>query len=377
MPRLSCFFAIYTDGSAPADAFRAPANTDVFLGEMATLVLPGPDDELFGPHATLLPRFTPRRGFLLGLSREVKGQAGTFFSDARRVFIDATHGLNGFGLDVLRLWPFPLANAEEALPDDPLAEDLFSVGFTEMGEHGFRAETFGFAKLGQRELSFEFQGRALLEEAALMCGHLADWLLEHGKRVEHAQSMAYGFDRLSFFAAEGEAGGPFRGWHPPIIQKLLPASIFEGVGVLEVRAIPEGSPDERHDLTLPLTRSMEQRLLLEELDLTGDSPHAGATAQVKGFISELKSLVALREEPHASKDSGWRFTSTVEGDSGESGVATLATVVRRAPEILRYLALPHGTRLEWDADGALTMDLSKARHEDDELDEALDDDELV
>lgn len=374
MPRLSCFFAIYTDGSAPAEAFRAPANTDVFLGEMATLELPGTDDELFGPHAALLSRFKPKRGFLLGMSREVNGKAGAFFADAREVLAQATLGLTGFGLDVLRLWPFPLALIDEALPEEPLAEDLFSVGFTEMGEHGFRAETFGFAKLGQRELSFEFKGRALLEEAALMCGHLADWLLEHGKRVEHGQLMAYGFDNLSFFAAEGQAGGPFRGWHPPLIQKLVPASLFPGVGVLEVMALPEGPHEPLDDLTLPLTRSMEQRLLLEDLDLTGDSPHASSTAQVKGFISQLSQLVAVREEPQASKDSGWRFTSTVAGDSGENGVTTLGVVVRRAPEILRYLALPHGTRLEWDADGTLAMDLSKARQEDDELDDEPDDD---
>lgn len=372
MPRLSCFFAIYTDGSALADAFPAPANTDVYLGEMETIDLPAPGDELFGPHAALLSRFKPKRGYLLGLTREVKGASSSFFADARRVLIEATRGVNGFALDVLRLWPFPLANLDEALPEDPLAEDLFSVGFTEMGEHGYRAETFGFAKLGQRELSFEFKGRALLEEAALMCGHLADWLLEHGRRVDHGQSMSYGFDRITFFAAEGDAGGPFRGWHPPLIQKLLPASVFEGVGVLEVMASPEGAADEQHDLTLTLQRSLDQRLLLEELDLTGDSPHASSTAQVKGFITALSHLSAVREEPHASKDSGWRFTSRAEGDSGENGVTTLSEVVRRVPGLLRFLALPHGTRLEWDADGALKMDLSKARHEDDELD-ALDD----
>lgn len=373
MPRLSCFFAIYTDGAALAEALPTPPGTDVFLGEMETVALPGPADELFGPHAALLTRFKPKRGFLLGLTREVKGPAGDFFSDARAVLVEATRGVTGYGLDVLRLWPFPLALADQALPEEPLAEDLFSVGFTEMGEHGFRAETFGFAKLGQRELSFEFKGRELLEEAALMCGHLADWLLEHGRRVEHGQSMAYGFDRLTFFAAEGNAGGPFRGWHPPIIQKLLPASLFEGVGVLEVMALPEGAPDEKHDLTVPLRRSLDQRLLLEELDVAGDSPHATTTAQVKGFISQLKDLVATREEPHASKDSGWRFTSVVEGDSGENGMMTLGVVVRRAPELLRYLALPHGVRLEWDSDGVLSMDLSRARHDDDDLDDAPDD----
>ncbi|MEW5740392.1 MAG: DUF2185 domain-containing protein [Myxococcota bacterium] len=374
MPKLSCFFAIYTDGSGLVDAFRAPPNTDVFLGEMERVELPTAHDELFGPHATLLTRFKPKRGFLLAITREVRGPAETFFADARQVLLQATEGATGFGLDVLRLWPFPLATAEEALPEEPLAEDLFSVGFTEMGEHGYRAETFGLAKLGQRELSFEFRGKGLLEEAALMCGHLTDWLMEHGRRVEHGQSMAYGFDRLTFFAAEGDAGGPFRGWHPPVIQRLLPPSLFEGVGVLEVLAVPEGAPEgEEHDLTLTLQRSLDQRLLLEELDLTGDSPHATSTAQVKGFVTQLQSLVAVREEPHASKDSGWRFTSVAEGDSGENGVTTLGVVVRRAPELLRYLALPHGVRLEWDKYGKLNLDLSKARHEDDDFDDELDD----
>lgn len=370
MPILRAYFALYTDGAEPSDALPAMPGTDVFLGEMGQVVLPGPNDELFGPHAHLLQRYKPRRGFLLGFQREVRGRATGFFEDVRRAVLAATQGLTGYGLDVLRLWPFPLAEVEDALPEEPLAEDLFAVGFTEMGEHGFRAETLGFAKLGQRELSFEFKGRALLEEAALMCGHLADWLLEHGRRVEHGQSMAYGFDRLTFFSAEGQAGGPFRGWHPPLVQKLLPAELFPGVGVLEVLALPAGVPEARHDLTVPLERSLAQRLLLEELDLTGDAPNASMTAQVKGFVTELANLVAWRDEPHSSRDSGWHFRSTVEGDSGENGVMALADVARRAPEVIRFLALPHGIKLTWDEEGRLAIDRSRVEIDDEaELDE--------
>jgi hypothetical protein len=278
--------------------------------------------------------------------------------------LEATHGVQGVGFDVLRLWPFPLASADEALPDELLAEDLFSVGYTEMGEHGFRAETFGLAKLGQRELSFEFQGSELLEEAALMCGHLADWLVDHGRRVEDGQSMAFGFDRLNFKAAEGtQAGGPFRGWHPTIIQKLLPEALFPGVGVLEVRSHPEGTT-ERHDVTGPLHRSLEQRLLLEELDVTGDSPHAQATARVWGAVRELNNLLMWREEHTGSKDSGWRFRTL--GVSAPEGVVTLHDLARHVPDIIRFLALPWGTRLEWGADGRLNVDASKVRHDDED-----------
>lgn len=363
MPTLSSFFAIYTDGESLHDSFPSPAGTDVFLAEMGTLTLPASKDELFGPHANIFQRVKPKRGFMLAFHCRSRVRAETFFNEVRTAVLRATVGIKGVGLDVLRLAPFPLQSAAEALPEDLLAEDLFSVGFTEMGDHGLRAETIGLSKLGQREITFEFSDRALLEEAALMCGHLADWLLDHNKRIVGGQSMSFGFDRLTFFSAEGEAGGPFRGWHPPLIQKLIPAELFEGVGVLEVHSSPPGNGALREDLTVPLRRAFEQRTLLEELDLSGDAPHSSATAQVKGFVTELKNLAATREESASSKDSGWRFRSTGEGDSG---VTTLADLARRAPELVRFLALPQGVKLTWNAAGVLDVDRSRVELDEDE-----------
>lgn len=326
---------------------------------MSSLILPGADDELFGPYANLFQRVKVKRCFLLGFRKTAPGRSDAFFREVRTAVLRATDGVIGLGLDILRLWPFPLESAGDALPEDFLAEDLFSVGFTEMGEHGLRAETVGLSKLGQREVTFEFTDPALIEEAALLCGHLADWLLEHNRRVVHGQSMAFGFDRLVFVSAEGAAGGPFRGWHPPLVQKLLPEELFPGVGVLEIHASAPGHDEVREDLTIALRRALEQRLLLEELDLTGDSPHASSTAQVKGFVTELKNLVAVREESVASKDSGWRFRSSVVGDSGEDGVRSLIDIARRAPELVRFLALPHGVKLTWNAEGNLSLDRSR------------------
>jgi len=375
LPTLRCCFVIYTDGGAPSDAFAPPpdVSTRVLLSELSELVMPTRSDELFGPHTQTFSRFTPKRAFLLSLSRTVSGGAGHFFGEARKVLLEVSAGLKGYGFDVLRLWPFPLQTAAEALPEEPLAEDLFSVGFTEMGEHGFRAETVGLSKLDQREISFEFKGRDVLEDAALMCGHLADWAMEHGHRVQHGRSMAYGFDRLTFFATEGDAGGPFRGWHPPLIQKLLPLEVFPGVGVLEVRAAGDGNGVEREPLTVALMRALEQRLVLEEFDLTGDSPFHSATARVRGFVHGLRSLIALRDEPNASKDSGWRFVSRTTHDGPAEGMMTLAELANRVPEIIRYLALPPGVRLEWDGEGRLKVDTSKAQSE---LDEDDTDDDL-
>ena len=369
MPTLRRYFAIYTNEGKPSDAVAASPETHVFLGEMGEVLHPASSDELFGPYASKFMQQKFKRGYLLGFSRDVKGPSSSFFSDVRTAFLAATKGVEGYAIDVLRLWPFPLELAGELLPDEPLAEDLFSVGFTEMGEHGYRAETFGLAHLSQREVSFEFHGKELIEEAALMTAHLADWVLEHGKRVDHGQSMAFGFDRIGFLAAEG--GSPpeaLRGWHPPLIQRLLPEALFPGVGALEVLTHPpDGAPVQ--DLTVPLQRALDQRLMLEELDVTGDSPHASNTAHLRGVVSGLRSLLAWRDEPTASKDSGWTFVSKVRGDSIDEGVTTLSEIIHRAPGILRYLALPPGMRLEWDEQGVLQVDASKAKLDETDFDE--------
>ncbi|MBL9038634.1 MAG: hypothetical protein JNG84_08990 [Archangium sp.] len=362
MPTLRCFFAIYTDGGSPTDSFDPPPGVDVFFGEMGEIFKPVNGDQLFGPHVGPFNRFKPKRGFLLGFSRTVRGPSTPFFVDVRQALLDAVDGVKGYSLDVLRLWPFPLSEAANALPDDPLPEDLFSVGFTDMGDHGYRAETFGLAKLGQREVSFAFQGKPLLDEAALMCGHLADWVMDHPARVEHGQSMAFGFERIVFHAAEGaDAGGPLRGWHPPVMQQLLPETIFPGVGALEVFAQLGEPRSERHDLTLPLQRALEQRLVLEEYDVTGDAPYAATTARVRGAVHELRSLSAWRTEPEKANDSGWSFSSRVVGDGLEPGVVSLGDLAHQMPDLVRFLALPPGVRMEWNADGALQVDTSKVQ----------------
>jgi hypothetical protein len=78
-----------------------------------------------------------------------------------------------------------------------------------------------------------------------------------------------------------------------------------------------------------------------------------------------------RDEVSDSKDSGWRFKSTLDGEHG-AGVQSLADVARRVPDVVRFLALPHGVRLTWNGSGVVDMDLSKT-HRDDEPD--LDDDD--
>lgn len=363
MATLRRYFAIYTNEGKPVDALVNLRHTHVFLGEMTEVLQPASADELFGPHVAKFLRQKFKHGYLLGFSREVRSGAGSFFSDVRKSLLTATKGLEGYAVDVLRLWPFPLELAAELIAEDPLAEDLFSVGFTEIGEQRYRAETFGLAHLCQREVSFEFRGKELLEEAALMTAHLTDWVLEHGRRVDHGQSMAFGFDRITFLAAEG--GSPqdvLRGWHPRLIQKLVPEALFPGVGALEVLSAPSESA-QTQDLTVPLRRALEQRLTLEELDVTGDSPHATNTANVRGVISGARSLVAWRDEPTASKDSGWSFMSRTASDAVEQKRVTLAQIIERAPDLIRYLALPPGVRLEWDEHGTLNVDLSKAKVE--------------
>ena len=369
MPLLSSFFAIYTDGHAPRADVIVPRGTELMLTQMDELVLPH-DVSLFGPHASELQRYRPRAGYLLALLRETKGSAGTFFADSQRILTEAVAGLTeGFGLDVLRLFPFPLANVRD-LPDDPFAEDLISVGFHEQGEHGFRAETFGLSKLGQREISFTFRGGELLEDAAILCSHLADYAMTQGRRVEHKQTMSFGFDKLLFLAAEGESHtGPFRGWHPPFMSRLLPERLFFGVGALTVMGYPRPTAAPQHDLTPVLHRALEQRLVLEEHDLTGESPHQSSTARACACLAGVAGMVAERREPQSQKESGWTFSCGKEHGPSELQGRPLEELALKVPEIMKYLALPPGCVLKFSEAGA-SVDTHRARR--DEPDELLD-----
>ena len=357
MPTLRSIFVIYTDGTA-ARAPEAPPGCEVVFRELRELIVPGPQDDLFGPNVAALRRFQPKRSFLLGVSRTVRGRAGAFFDQARVAVEQAARGSKGMGLDVLRLWPFSVGPSVPP-EEETLAEDIFSLGFREQGEHGFRAETFGLSKLDQREISFEFKGQELVEEAFLMVTQLVERLLEQGERVEPSQLLSFGFDRLTFLGPEGSSAKPFGAWHPPLIGRLLPEDLHRDLGVLEVRAQPfDGSAPSSRDLTACLTRSLDQRLLLEELDVTGDAPHGHATAAVKGTIAELKDVVATREQHVDRRDSGWRIEHTAAAP-GKATPVQLSEIAKLTPGIVRYLALPQGARLVWDGTGVLTIDTSR------------------
>lgn len=373
MPTLSSFFAIFTDGAVPKLDLVVPPGTSAQIEPIASIPPFTADDELFGPHHQAFLIGPRKAAWLLSVSREVKGSAGSFFADAHKLLLQATRGVPGWGIDVLRLWPFPLHKADE-LPDDPFAEDLFSVGFAEQGEHGFRAETVGLAKLGQRELTFEFNGKDLLEDAALLCAHLADWAMGQGRRVGHDQTMAYGFDRVLFRAIEGkEAGGPFRGWHPPVIQRLLPESRFLGVGVVQVYTFASSGNEATLDLSSTLRRALDQRTVLEVEGLTGESPHQSAIAEACACAGGTDGLRGTRHEPKSQKDSGWTFTCQKKHPTSDLGQLTLSSLAHRLPRILKYLALPPGCSVDFLANDAVVIDSRAARRdEDDDLDDTDD-----
>jgi hypothetical protein len=364
VPLLSSFFAIYTDGRAPRADVTVPRGIELSLTRMEELVTPH-DVSLFGPYAAEVQRYKPGVGYLLALLRETKGSAGTFFADAQRIFTETVEGLDGWGLDVLRLYPFPLPTSRD-LPEDPFAEDLISVGFHEQGEHGFRAETFGLVKLGQREVSFVFKGGELLEDAAILCSHLADYAMSQARRVEHRQTMSFGFDKLLFLAAEGEGStGSFRGWHPPFMSRLLPERLFYGVGALRVLGYARPTAEPTGDLTPVLHRALEQRMVLEEYDLTGESPHQSATAKMCSCAGGANGLRAERKEPQAQRESGWTFTCGKEHAPAELHTRTLEEVSVKVPEVMKYLALPPGVILKFTEAG-VEVDAHRAHRDEPE-----------
>ena len=102
-----------------------------------------------------------------------------------------------------------------------------------------------------------------------------------------AQIEALAAELLTFFAAEGDAGGPFRGWHPPLIQKLLPAEVFPGVGVLEVQTIEDAPNGTRAPLTMALMRALEQRLAAGDQPPRSGEPDAGRTHRVFPVVTSF------------------------------------------------------------------------------------------
>lgn len=366
LPTLSRFFVLYTrGGAAPRTQLPVPRGATLTLEPLAEVILPGTDTPLFGPHVqAFLGATAPDNAWLLSVRREVKGAAGSFFTDCQSSLREALRDLGpGFGLDVLRLWPFPFS-AVDSLPEDPFAEDLISVGFTERGAHGFRAETFGLASFGQRELSFAFEGQDLLEEATVLCAHLADYVMARGQRVDHGHAMSFGFDRLVFASPDGPGQGPFRGWHPPFIQKVLPPQQFSGVGVLEALCATGSTGSPQPDLTPALWRAFVQRTIVEREGLTGESPHQADSALACGCAASDAPLFGQRDEPGGSRQSGWTFQCKQGHPPELLGTVALGELARRLPSIIPYLALPPGCTVTW-AEGGVKVDSGRARRDDD------------
>ncbi len=344
MPTLSYYCLVYTDGRAPSEA--AAREADFLLTPLSDVPVPGPEVELFGPHALAVERGMPnvRAAWLLH-GRRVSRDADAFFALAHQVVARAVEGLDGWAVDVLKLWPFPLGAARE-LPEEPLAEDLFSVAIYERGGDAYRAETHGLAKLGQKEIGFTFRGRDLADEAALLCAHLADYVMTHGRPVDAGQSVSFGYDRIAFFEPEGRVGD-LRAHHPEFVRRVLDASLFPGVGALEVKSFVPMSDQPTLELTDALARSHEQRQVLESLELAGEPPHHLATARHCICADASKPLRAFRDEPESVRDSGWTFLCDNQHRPSDIAQGPLGVLVARLPQIFRYLALPPGCTVEW------------------------------
>ncbi|MBI3183207.1 MAG: hypothetical protein HYZ28_13805 [Myxococcales bacterium] len=364
MPRLSFYCLVLTDGAAPNPTLPG---SEFGVRPLAGIPCPCADDELFGPHAESFTRAAQaaRAAYLFHGSRSARHEVGGFLGAAHEALAVAVDGVAAFCLDVLRLWPFPSKDAID-LPTDPLPEDVFALGFTERGPGSFRALTYGLSKLGQREITFDFTGRGLADEAKYLCSHLADYVMSQTRRVDHRQSMSFGFDRLEFRAAEGEAGGPLRGWHAPYVQRALPEELFPGVGLLEARCFEPLSDKLASDVTLALERSLEQRRLLDELGLEGEAPHQGTMVRSCACAGGPDGLVGWREEPDTIRHSGWSFLCGRSPHPAEEvGTVPLGALAHRLPQIVRYLALPAGCRVTWRG-GEAVVDAGRLMDEEEE-----------
>jgi hypothetical protein len=353
MPSLNAYFVLYTDGTSPHPA----VHRDFKLTALPSVPVPEANEEFFGPFAQVAREQIQRAraAFLLQGHRQVRGSVGEFFSQAHAELAQCVEGLAGFAVDLLKLWALPFADISE-LPTDPLAEDLFAISFQEKERGRFSARTFGLAKLDQPEVTFDFQGDDLTDEAAMMCAHLADYAMTQSRRVEPGQSMTFGYDALWFQDASGEevtasfAARVLGGAHRPT--QLLRAGASRPM-----------STEPAPDLTEALRRSFEQRMLLEEYEVPGDSPHQTTVMRLCACAAE--GLRGWREEPASAKESGWTFSCRRRHVGQELAVLPLGLAVQRHPQIFRYLALPPGSSLEWHNDRVM-VDAAGQRGNDDE-----------
>ncbi len=372
MPTLSCFFAIFADGKPIRTELQAPRGARVLFSPLATPQITN-DDELYGPHASLFRRAKLGTGTLLAITRETHTNAGAFFAEAQKTLMECVRSRQGWLLDVHRLVPTPLVHVDE-LHEDPFAEDLISLALHDHGAHGFTAESVGLARFGQKEVSFSFDDAELTDDAHQFVCRIADYAMSSGRRIAHGQTMSFGFDRVKFTAVEGDdTNGAFRGWHAPLIQRVLSAELFPGTGVLKAWHYPSIEDTVVPDLSAAFRRALEQRTVLEEADVAGDCPHQSSQAYACACAGGSNGLRGRRDEPQTQKDSGWTFTCNNPHPSSDLGVSTLGQLARRLPQILRYLALPAGCSVVWTPGGVMVDAAAAhtAETDDDESDASL------
>ncbi len=345
MTKLQFFSVVYTRGDAPRAIGASLRGIDVSVLELP-VHMPTREDDLFGPHVTDFLQFKPVRSFLIAAHAEQAMASEVFFENLRARLLEVLTGVTGYVIDVLRLYPMPITAADQLIPYDVMGDDLFSLLITDRGAHGMHAETFGLAKLGQSELTFDFAGWALKEEATHLVARIADWVFQHRRLIRPGSEVPFGFDTVRFVAADGVNESIARGWHAPFIQKVLPERLFSGTGVAHVECVSDGVSD----LTQVLVRMQKQQEVLTRFSVVGDSPHHQRTAQVKGLIRELRNVEGVRSEPVNSRDSGWSFRHT-DSPMASSGTISLGELARQVPEVVAHLALPAGSVVWWNAEG--------------------------
>jgi len=97
-----------------------------------------------------------------------------------------------------------------------------------------------------------------------------------------------------------------------------------------------------------LRRALEQRQVVEALELSGEAPHQSTEVRACACAGGEHGLRGFREDPDSVRDSGWTFTCARPAPGAhEIGVGPLGGLVKRLPQVLRYLALPPGAVIEW------------------------------
>jgi hypothetical protein len=202
----------------------------------------------------------------------------------------------------------------------------------------------GLAAIGQDELCVSVdvrRGREWGERVIEVLDYIAGYVLGKNARIRAGQTLEFGWTAFGFVQRA-----------PGLLE------VREIEDIFSVEPVPPVVPGV--DRALRLTDVCEEVMRRNGLEGIGQLPYRGMRAICCKHLakSAARHLFLDRDERDNLRDSGWLIDCAV--NAGEHGadelyVEVLALVAAQRPFIVPYLALPVGSQVRFDEDGAFVF----------------------